>query len=320
MSTLCLIDRIFANIEERYTKNQTFTGKKRNTLDQFYTCEKVSNQCIQLFLQTIDVNKTDIIIEPSAGFGAFSDYFHKHNFQLDAFDIDPKQEYIKEQDFLTMDIHKYKEKKVHCIGNPPFGIQSSLAKQFIKKLATFCDTIALILPKSFRKQSFMKTFPLNYHLIKEIDIEKNAFTINGEKHHVNCIFQIWIKKEVNRHIEPIQKECGFEFIKKPKVKDSIQTHHGKPLYRENIFTEEPDFAILRAGGGNTCGRISLNYKDGIECYPEAWLFIKLDDKYDKDRFYQEYNKINWIDDSNVGARSIDKQTFIKSINHILSII
>ena len=28
-------------------------------------------------------------------------------------------------------------------------------------------------------------------------------------------------------------------------------------------------------------------------------------------------KIDWIDDSNVGARSIDKQTFIKGINGIL---
>ena len=74
---------------------------------------------------------------------------------------------------------------------------------------------------------------------------------------------------------------------------------------------------MRAGGGNTCGRISLEYRNGISCYPEAWLFIKLDDQYDKNKFYDEYNKIDWIDDSNVGARSIDKQTFIKGINGTL---
>ena len=66
-----------------------------------------------------------------------------------------------------------------------------------------------------------------------------------------------------------------------------------------------------------CGRISKEYKDGIACYPEAWLFIKIDGKYDKDKFYKEYKKINWIDDSNVGARSIDKQRFIRGINNVL---
>ena len=36
-----------------------------------------------------------------------------------------------------------------------------------------------------------------------------------------------------------------------------------------------------------------------------------------EKFYDEYKKIDWIDDSNVGARSIDKQTLIKGINGIL---
>ena len=91
----------------------------------------------------------------------------------------------------------------------------------------------------------------------------------------------------------------------------------KPIKKENVFSEEPDFGILRAGGGNKCGRISIDYKNGISCYPEGWLFIKLNDKYNKDTFHNEYKKINWIDDSNVGARSIDKQTFIKGINKVL---
>ena len=61
-------------------------------------------------------------------------------------------------------------------------------------------------------------------------------------------------------------------------------------------------------------KISLNYNDGIKCYPEAWYFIKLDNKYNniyiRDIFYKKYNEINWIDDSNVGARSINKQNHI----------
>ena len=292
-------------------------GKKRVVTDQFYTKSDISSRCKKLFLETISINKDDIIIEPSAGSGSFSDYFHNSQYNMDAFDIDPKQEYIKKCDFLDLNINIYKNKTVHCIGNPPFGRQSSLAKKFIKKITSFCNTISFILPKSFRKQSFQKSFPLNFHLVKEIDLEKNAFIIDGKTHDVPCIFQIWVKKDKERFVEPKILEKGFHFVKKPILKYIEIDEYEYPIKRENIFSEQPDFGILRAGGGNTCGRISLNYRNGIACYPEAWLFIKLDDHYDKDKFYNEYKKINWMDDSNVGARSIDKQTFIKGINQLL---
>lgn len=295
------------------------TGKKRILTDQFYTKPEISSKCIKEFLKVIKPKKSDVILEPSAGSGSFSDYFcDKKKYTLDAFDIDPKKEYIQKKDFLSLDTNVYKNKKVHCIGNPPFGRQSSIAKKFIKKNATFCSSISFILPKSFRKPSFQTSFPINFHLETEIDLEKDAFTIEGKSHNVPCIFQIWVKKEKERYIEPKIKEKGFHFVKKPKLKDIEFNEEGRPIKRENIFTELPDFGILRAGGGNTCGRISHEYKDGISCYPEAWLFIKLDDNYDKKKFFNEYQKIDWIDDSNVGARSIDKQTFIRRINQILS--
>ena len=36
--------------------------------------------------------------------------------------------------------------------------------------------------------------------------------------------------------------------------------------------------------------ISLNLEDGIKCYQQGWLFIKINDNYDKDIFYEEYKK------------------------------
>ena len=292
-------------------------GKNRTVTDQFYTKTDVSLKCIEVFLEHIKVNDKDILIEPSAGTGSFSNYFKQNEYNIHAFDIEPKQDYIKESDFLELDTSDFKNKNVHCIGNPPFGKQSSLAKKFIKKNATFCNTISFILPKSFRKNSYQKCFPLNFHLVKEVDLDKNSFVIDGKTHNVPCVFQIWVKKDEDRYIEPIHKENGFNFVKKPIIKDLEINEEGKPTKRENIFVEEPDFGILRAGGGKKCGRISRDYKDGIGCYPEAWLFIKLDEKYDKNKFFQEYQKIDWNDDSNVGARSIDKQRFTKGINRVL---
>lgn len=297
----------------------TKIGKKRDIKDQFYTKRDVSNKCIQNAVKYLDINKEDILIEPSAGDGSFSDYFKNNGYDIKAYDIEPKKEYIEKCNFLEIDnkIFCNNNNNIHTIGNPPFGNQSSLAKKFIKKCSVFSNTISFILPKSFRKSSYQSAFPLNFHLEKEYELESDIFLIDGKPHKVPCIFQIWIKKENERYIEEKENEYGFKFIKKPEVIILKKNDEGKPIKKKNIFIENPDFGILRAGGGNKCGRISLNWEDGIKCYQQGWLFIKLDDKYDKDIFYEEYKKIDWKDDSNVGAKSISKPIFIKGINKLL---
>ena len=102
------------------------------------------------------------------------DVLCRPNIEMEAFDIDPKKDYITKQNFLELGLDKYKSyqsegRKIHCIRNPPFGRQASLARKFIKKCSLFSNTIAFILPKSFRKESYQKAFPLEFHLIKEYD-------------------------------------------------------------------------------------------------------------------------------------------------------
>lgn len=303
------IDECISNVNENNK-----TGIKRDIKDQFYTNRNVSAKCIDIWLKHI-TDKNANILEPSAGDGSFSDYFIENNYNIDSYDIEPKKNYIMQENFLKLDTTDFKN--MHTIGNPPFGRQSSLAKQFIKKCATFSDSISFILPKSFKKESYQKSFPLNFHLEYETDLDKNSFIIDGKIHNVPCVFQIWINKPYNRYVEEKPKEKGFKFIKKPSLEVLKVNDEGKAIKRKNIFIEKPDFGILRAGGGDTCGRISKDYEDGIKCYPEAWLFIKLDDGYDKNIFYEKYKEINWIDDSNVGARSISKPIFIKGINKLL---
>jgi hypothetical protein len=295
------------------------TGKKRNPKDNFYTKKEISLTCINNALQLLSINISDLIIEPSAGDGSFSDYFKNNDYKIKAYDIDPKKEYIEKCNFLEINnkIFSNNNNKVHTIGNPPFGLQSSLAKKFIKKCSDFSDSISFILPKSFRKSSYQSAFPLHFHLEKEYELDSDIFLIDGKAHKVPCIFQIWVKKDTKRYIEEKENEYGFKFIKKPEVTILEKNDEGRPIKKKNIFIENPDFGILRAGGGKKCGRISLNWEDGIKCYEQGWLFIKIDDKYDKDKFYEGYKKIDWTDDSNVGAKSISKPIFIKGINKLL---
>ena len=71
------------------------------------------------------------------------------------------------QDFLKYFPHSNTFNKIHVIGNPPFGRQSSLAIKFIRHSAKFCNTISFILPKSFKKDSMRNKVPLDFHLIHE---------------------------------------------------------------------------------------------------------------------------------------------------------
>ena len=165
------------------------TGLNRDTTDKFYTVSSTVEICINLLKKNIKIEKNDLILEPSAGNGAFINEIKKLTKNFRFYDILPENQEIIKQDFL-----KFNEKfnqKVHILGNPPFGRQSTLAKKFIKKSCEIADTISFILPKSFKKESFKKTFPLNYWLKAEIDLPDNSFLFGGNPHSVKCIFQIW---------------------------------------------------------------------------------------------------------------------------------
>ena len=177
-------------------------GLQRNTIDKYYTKESVVEMCLFLVKKYIQINTDDLIIEPSAGNGSFIKYIKLLTSNFIFYDLEPENNEIIKQDYLLYesDIIKNKYNKIHIIGNPPFGRQSSLAIKFIKKSCEFCDSISFILPKSFKKDSLKRSFPLKYHLVFEIDLPDNSFLVDGIEHNVPCIFQIWEKKTTNRDV------------------------------------------------------------------------------------------------------------------------
>ena len=141
------------------------TGLNRSSQDKYYTKSNTVGICMININKYITIHKNDLCIEPSAGNGSFikkiKSLFSNYLF----YDIAPENAEIIKQDYLELDfdnlINKYN--KIHAIGNPPFGRQSSLAIKFIKHSAKFCNSISFILPKSFKKESLKKHFPLNFH-------------------------------------------------------------------------------------------------------------------------------------------------------------
>ena len=159
---------------------------QKNKLDKFYTKKDIALFCIS----QLDLNDYDIVIEPSAGSGSFSSQIKN----CIAYDIAPEEENIIKQDYLMLDIDKsLLESKVLVIGNPPFGVQNNLAISFFNHSAKFADTIAFILPKSFRKQSIQNRLSLDFSLVLDLDLPDKSFQLDGVDYDVPAIFQVWNK-------------------------------------------------------------------------------------------------------------------------------
>ena len=268
------------------------TGLKRKTLDKFYTSEKVVKECIKIMKGKLNIKNGDLCIEPSAGNGAFvkgiKSLFDNYVF----YDIEPGNEEIVRKDYLEFDYttiaNMYTQK--HVVGNPPFGRQSSLAIKFIKKSTQFCDSISFILPKSFKKESFKKHFPLSFHLVHEFDLPVDSFIVEDKPHNVPCVFQIWVKKDVQRTILDKIVPFKYKFVKK-----------------EN----EHDISFRRVGF--YAGEIDRNTDTKSH---QSHYFIKFEDILTNEQFDEIANINHKCKNDTVGAKSISKQELIRELNKI----
>ena len=187
----------------------------KDPLDRFYTNSDLAKKLIQ----ELDVSGYDLVVEPSAGSGGFSLLIPN----CLAFDISLQHPSIIQQDFLE---YKYEgdvpRDKILCIGNPPYGRQSSLAIKFIKKCAEFADTIAFIRPLSFNKPSVQSKLPLTYHLIKSLELNWDSFTLNSESYSVPCVFQIWKNLYENRVKLPKISPIGYRYVNKDEADIAVR--------------------------------------------------------------------------------------------------
>lgn len=268
-------------------------GLNRDTIDKYYTKDIIVNLCLNNVNKHIEINSNDIIIEPSAGNGSFIKGIKLLTNNYKFYDIEPENSEIIKQDYLELDYGIIKEtfSKIHIIGNPPFGRQSSLAIKFIKKSCEFGDSISFILPKSFKKDSLKSKFPLNFHLIFEIDLPEKSFLVNGKEHNVPCIFQIWKKMSNNRFINEKLEPLNFKFVNK---------------------TDNPDISFRRVGVN--AGRIE---KIIDEKSIQSHYFIKFTNKNSVDDNIKKLSKITYDFNNTVGPKSISKQELINKFNPLL---
>lgn len=263
---------------------ETKSNGQKDLLDRFYTPIETVAKCLSL----IDFNKYDCIIEPSAGTGNFLTHFPT-TCKVYGFDIAPEADNIEEADWFLLDKSQFSiYNSILVCGNPPFGQQNTIAIDFFNEAAKFCNTIAFILPLSFKKSSVQNRLNLNFYLEQELVLENCEFLLQNETViKVPCVFQIWTKQQNQREKVKLPTTTSlFDFVNK----------------------ERADLRIQRVGGN--AGKASLD----LNRSPSSNYFVKNNTALSNDEFVNFINSLTFPTiEFTVGPKSLSKGELIAII-------
>lgn len=201
--------------------------------DCCYTKEEVVLACLARLKKTVDVQRHDLWLEPSAGAGCFLRNLPRPRIGLD---ISPAGPGITKENFLLWQ-PAARRKNIIVVGNPPFGKNASLAVRFFNHAAKFSCRIAMVFPRTFRKNSIINRLNQHFHLDDEMLLPQHSFELSGRSYSVPTVFQIWtFQDEIREMRNPPKTHPDFAFV----------------------GAESAEFAIQRVGAN--AGRMKLNVR------------------------------------------------------------
>ncbi len=160
-------------------------------LDQYFTKFKVVQRCLN---ELRDLSDYDLVIEPSAGSGAFLNAIeHKNKVGLD---IDPQHKAVVLADWFEYDVPD-RYNRVLVVGNPPYGRYHKLSSAFIQRAMSFenVQTIGFILPNVYRKHTRQRIIPTHWRIVSITDLGRDCFTLDGKDYHVPTSFFVLDQSE-----------------------------------------------------------------------------------------------------------------------------
>ena len=184
-------------------------GNRRKTgKEQFYTPPELAATLVQEVEEEAGPLNGKTVIEPAGGTGAFVNAARGLGAKVLSFDIEPKHENVRKGNFLDASLEL---SGAITISNPPFGRNNALSIPFFNHAAKFSDTIAFIVPQSWRKWSVINRLDRNFHLVGDHDIQIDYVDSENEplmdRRHLSTCFQIWQRRDELRPIISVE-DCG----------------------------------------------------------------------------------------------------------------
>jgi hypothetical protein len=270
---------------------------KRNVdLEQYFTCRNLSAKCLAAVEKHFDITSFKLILEPSAGDGAFFSILPKSN--RVGIDLEPMAEGILKADFLKWEPPLF-EDNILTIGNPPFGQRGALAVDFVNRACQFSRVVAFILPRTFRKDTFFNRVDSMFHLVEQFDCD-DFRTPSGEKVTVKSVFQIWERRSRKR-AQITRDQCHEDF--------ELKHAHLSRISQEELLNlrSNYDFAIAQVGA-------NFSPRDVFEVKKGSYWFVKelrpgVMDIFKKLDF-------GFLDGLNLSFKSLSKKDIIQAYNTV----
>jgi predicted RNA methylase len=234
------------------------------SLDKFYTVPEVAQRCIDRVGELYPWGRWGLVVEPSAGNGAFLDrLLSERGSRVVGIDIAPDHPAVISKDFLTYapdaDDHR---SDILVIGNPPFGRVSSMAIKFFNHAARWADVVAFIVPRTFRRVSVQNRLDMRFHLLHDEDIPTTPCSFTPRMM-AKCCFQVWERR-------PDAPDRAPDELPTSHPHWDFLPYGPKDAAGQPTPPRGADFAV-RAYGGR-CGEIVT---DGLsQLRPKSWHFVR----------------------------------------------
>lgn len=180
----------------------------RDKLDKYYTPPELAEYVVSKTEEIIGEQNITEYIEPSAGAGVFLDYLEYLDKPYLAYDIEPEDSRVMEQDYLELELDY---KRGRCvIGNPPFGWGNTLSVKFYKKSIKLADYIAFIQPISQLDNNIQM---YEFDLVYSEDLGLHNYS--GKQ--LRCCFNIYKRPQGNklnkRHNYKLKDVTIIEYVR-----------------------------------------------------------------------------------------------------------
>jgi hypothetical protein len=285
------------------TRRRPTTGLSRTgTSEEFYTGPegvRVVMEALQRVYRDPASRRGLVAVEPSAGGGALLPGLRGLAREVRAYDLRPRARGITRADFLRLDTRDLVGRSnVLVAGNPPFGRVSSLARRFITKACGFADTVAFVLPRSFRKHWGTRSFPPHFHLVHFVPMPRGAFRVDGDRpHDVPCDFHVWRRMPTPRPMPvTVQPDPSrYAFVRRDEPHDAVFT---------------------RVGWG--AGTLVFGEDAGATLSPNTHYFLRFVCGADRARRrLRNGDALVFGHDNTVGPRSVSRQQLIRYLDRLL---